>query len=118
MAKTTHTGGCHCGAVHFSVELDTTGQAIECNCSMCGRSGSLLMFVSPEDFKLERGEDQLTDYQFNKRVVHHLFCKTCGIKPFARGVGPKGPSVAINLRCLDDVDVFQQPRQQYDGKNR
>jgi hypothetical protein len=118
MALTTHKGSCHCGAVRYSVSLDTTQQAIECNCSMCGRSGSLLLFTTPENFTLEQGEDNLTDYQFNKHVIHHLFCKTCGIKPFAHGVGPKGPTVAINLRCLDDVEVFTQPRHQFDGKSR
>jgi hypothetical protein len=118
MANATHTGGCHCGAVRYTVELDTSAEALECNCSICGRSGSLLMFTTPDKFKLEKGETSLIDYQFNKHVVHHLFCKTCGIKSFSRGESPKGPMIAINLRCLDDVDVFTQPRKQFDGKSR
>jgi len=51
---------------------------------MCGRSGTLLQFVAPDAFKLEHGETNLTDYLFNKHVIHHTFCKTCGIKPFAQ----------------------------------
>src|SRR5205807_7317140 len=50
-----------------------------------------------------------------------LFCKTCGVKSFARGTGPKGEEmVAINLRCLDGVDVFaaQAAAKQFDGKSR
>ena len=114
---TQHAGGCHCGAVRYTVELDTTAKAIICNCTMCGRSGSMLMFVTPDKFAIERGADNLTDYQFNKHVVHHVFCKTCGIKSFARGESSKGPMVAINLRCLDGVDVFNQPTTQVDGKH-
>ena len=120
MAVTTHKGSCHCGAVRYTVELDADAPSINCNCSMCGRSGSLLQFVSPDKFKLEQGQDHLTDYQFNKHVVHHTFCKTCGIKPFANGQGPKGPMVAINLRTLEDVDPFslQSVATQFDGKAR
>jgi hypothetical protein len=114
---TTHRGSCHCGAVRYTVELDTTQPANICNCSMCGRSGSMLMFVAPDKFTLEAGEANLTDYQFNKQNIHHLFCKTCGIKSFARGQGRTGPMVAVNVRCLDDVDVFTQPTKQIDGKS-
>lgn len=117
MAVSTQHGGCHCGAVRYSVELDPEAAAISCNCSMCGRSGTLLQFVPADKFKLEQGEDHLTDYQFNKHVIHHLFCKTCGIKPFARGSGPKGPTVAINVRTLDGIDSFAIKTQPYDGKN-
>jgi hypothetical protein len=113
----TYTGSCHCGAVRYSVELDLSQPVISCNCSMCGRAGTLLTFAPIEKFKLEQGENNLTDYQFNKHVIHHSFCKTCGIKSFARGEGPRGPMVAINVRCLDDVDVFTQPRKRHDGKN-
>jgi hypothetical protein len=84
---------------------------------MCGRAGTLLQFVSPDQFRLEHGETNLTDYRFNKHVVHHMFCKTCGIKPFARGQGPKGPMIAINMRCLEDVDVSALELTHYDGKN-
>lgn len=116
MTTATHHGSCHCGAVRYRVELDLAAPSISCNCSMCGRSGTLLQFVSPDKFTLERGEDQLTDYQFNKKVIHHLFCKTCGIKPFARGIGAHGPAVAINVRTLDGVDAFAIPSHQHPGK--
>ena len=69
-------------------------------------------------FRLEKGEDSLTDYQFGKRNIHHLFCKVCGVRSFARGQGPKGPMVAINTRCLDDVDTNTLNVQHFDGKSR
>ena len=99
------------------VELDLSGPGLVCNCSMCGRSGSMLMFTKPEKFTLVSGEDNLTDYVFHKHVIHHVFCKTCGIKPFARGTTPKGDMVAINIRTLADVDPFTQPTKQVDGKS-
>jgi hypothetical protein len=87
---------------------------------MCGRAGGLLSFVPEDKFKLDQGAENLTDYRFNKHVIHHVFCKTCGIKPFARGAGPQGPMVAINVRCLDGVDPFAlvAKAKQFDGKSR
>jgi hypothetical protein len=115
--STKHEGGCHCGAVRYSVEIDPTATAIVCNCSMCGRSGTMLQFVGADKFKLEKGADNLTSYKFNKHVIDHLFCKTCGIKSFARGKDAKGnETAAINVRCLDGVNAFDVPTKQYDGK--
>ncbi|MEB2314127.1 MAG: GFA family protein [Sorangiineae bacterium] len=115
MTTGTHEGGCHCGAIRYRVELDLEAPAITCNCSICGKSGSYLQFVAPAQFTLERGEESLTDYQFNEKVIHHLFCKTCGIKAFARGVGPQGPMVAVNVRTLDAVDAFTIPTKEFPG---
>jgi hypothetical protein len=115
----TYSGGCHCGAVRYEVELDLTKPVISCNCSMCGRVGSLLTFVPAANFKLLQGEDSLTDYQFNKHVIHHVFCKTCGIKSFARGKGRDGSdTAAINARCLDGVELDKLNVTAYDGKSK
>src|SRR5215469_2947690 len=101
----TYAGGCHCGKVRYEATLDLEKPVISCNCSMCGRVGSLLSFIPASEFKLLAGDDALTDYQFNKHVIHHLFCKVCGIKSFARGKGRDGSDViAVNARCLDGVD--------------
>ena len=115
---TTYSGSCHCGAVRYTVEADLSQPVIACNCSMCGRSGTLLAFVPADKFKLEKGEDSLTDYQFNKNVIHHMFCKVCGIKSFAMGKGPNGDTRAINVRCLDEVDLQAVPTRHVDGKSR
>jgi len=114
----TYSGGCHCGRVRYQVKLDLSRPVLACNCSMCGRTGTLLAFVPAADFTLEAGEDVVTDYQFNKHVIHHLFCSVCGIKSFARGMGKNGPTVAINTRCLDDVDIAALNVTTVDGKSR
>lgn len=112
-----YTGGCHCGKVRFEVDMDL-GEVVSCNCSMCSKRGSLLAFVPAENFKLISGEGDLTDYQFNKKVIHHLFCSTCGILSFGRGAGPDGKEmVAVNVRCLDDVDAEGLKVVKYDGKS-
>jgi len=113
-----YTGACHCGAVKYSVEMDL-GKVMACNCSICGKSGTLLAFVAAEKFQLLAGDDALTPYTFNKHVIIHNFCKTCGIKSFARGKKPDGTdTVAINARCLDNVDLEQLNVQKFDGRGR
>jgi hypothetical protein len=117
MADTTYAGGCHCGAVRFRVatKLETV---VTCNCSICSKTGALLTFVPAAQFELLGGEEALGDYQFGKKRVHHLFCKRCGVRPFGRGVRPDGNEVvAVNVRCLDGVDLAALAPKPFDGKS-
>ena len=113
----TYTGGCHCGKVRYEVETALT-PVLDCNCSICQKRGALWTYVEPPAFKLLSGEGELTDYQFNKHNIHHLFCSTCGVRSFGRGKGPDGKEmVAINVRCLDGVDPASLKITPFDGKN-
>jgi hypothetical protein len=113
----SYTGSCHCGRVRYDVTTDLT-QVMECNCSHCTRKGFLLTFVAPGQFVLHTGEQYLSDYQFNKKIIHHLFCRTCGVEPFARGKMPDGSAaVAVNVRCLEGVDVSALKPMPFDGRN-
>jgi len=100
-----YTGGCHCGQVRFDLTADIT-EVLDCNCSICTKRGALWAFVPAEKFALRAGEDVLVDYQFGKRTIHHLFCPQCGVGSFSRGTAPDGQEViAVNVRCLDDIDL-------------
>jgi hypothetical protein len=113
----SYTGGCQCGRVRYQAQIDLEQPVLSCNCSMCGRAGTLLTFVPARQFTLVAGEEDLTDYQFNAKHIHHLFCKVCGIKSFARGAGKDGPVVAVNARCLDEVDPTALKIVPHDGKS-
>ncbi len=114
---TTYTGGCHCGTVRYRATMKLEG-AVTCNCSICSKTGSMLAFVPAAQFELTAGADALTDYQWGKKKIHHLFCKRCGVRSFARGARPSGePIVALNVRCLDDVDLGAIPLEPFDGKS-
>ena len=79
--------------------------------------GSLLAFAPKVNFTLLAGEDALKEYRFNKKVITHLFCDNCGIEPISRGNGPDGSeTVAVNVRCIDDIDLSLLSRMPYDGK--
>jgi len=115
VTKQTYFGGCQCGAVRYEATADIK-DVIACNCSRCRRLGWLLTFVPEADFKLTAGENATTDYLFNKHAIHHRFCATCGIEAFADGTTPNGAKmVAINVRCLDDIDFDTLTVKKVDG---
>jgi hypothetical protein len=109
-----YTGGCHCGAVRYEVETDLA-KVLECNCSHCSKKGLLLDFVDKDKFKLLQGEENLIDYRFNKKAIRHLFCNVCGVESYAEGV--EFPKAAINVRCLDEIDLQSITRTPYNGKD-
>lgn len=112
-----YKGSCHCGRVAYEVEGEIKG-AVACNCSICSRKGSLLWFVSRAKLKLLTPEDAASTYTFNKHIIQHRFCPVCGIHPYAVGVDPKGNQMAaINVRCLEDVDLAAVPVQNFDGRS-
>lgn len=116
--STTYSGGCHCGAVRYRVTTEPLRSALTCNCSICSKTGTLLAFAPEAQFDLVRGRDVLTDYQFGKKRIHHLFCARCGVRSFARGTGPGGANVvAINVRCLDGVDLGALTLKPFDGRS-
>lgn len=113
----TYTGGCHCGAVRFEATVSLE-KVIECNCSHCEKKGLLLAFTPSTQFSLLAGADALTDYRFNKKVIAHLFCNICGVQPFGRAKNKEGEeTVAINVRCLDGVDITTITKTPVDGKS-
>lgn len=113
-----HTGSCHCGKVKFEVDMNLAN-AISCNCSICFKRGSLLDFTPEANFKLISGDGDLKDYTFNKHMIHHMFCKSCGILPFGKALAPDGtPTVAINIRCIDGVDLSKIKIHDYDGRSK
>jgi hypothetical protein len=113
-----YQGSCHCGRVAFEVEGEL-GQALECNCSHCSRKGYLLWFVPRSQLRLTTPESALATYTFNKHVIQHHFCPSCGCAPFGSGVDPQGlATAAVNVRCLEGVDLVALKRIPFDGRSR
>lgn len=113
-----YKGSCHCGRISYEVEGELE-QATECNCSHCERKGYLLWFLPRDKLDLESPESDLATYTFNKHVIKHHFCPSCGCAPFGFGVDPSGtPTVAVNVRCLDGVDLSKLERIPFDGRSR
>lgn len=114
---TQYTGGCQCGAVRYEVECSLDAP-IACNCSRCQKLGSILVFAPREAFRLLTDEAALSEYRFNRKLIRHLFCRTCGIESFAYGEMPDGTQmVAINVNCLDGVEPRALSPRPVDGRS-
>jgi hypothetical protein len=109
-------GGCHCGVVRFAVECPDAVEVEDCNCSICAKTGFLHLIVPLSRFRILQGEDALTTYTFNTGVAQHLFCRTCGIKPFyVPRSNPDG--MDVNVCCLDAGHGLALKVVAFDGQN-
>ena len=112
-----YEGRCHCGKIAFEVEGDLTA-AVACNCSICARKGSLLWAVPRDNLRLLTSEEGVGTYRFNKHVIKHRFCQTCGIHPYAEDADSEGSrSAYVNIRCLEDLDLASVPTIDFDGRS-
>ena len=112
-----YKGSCHCGKIAFEAEGEIKA-AMACNCSICSRKGSLLWFVPREQLTVLTPEKDIGTYTFNKQVIKHRFCQTCGIHPYGEGTDPNGNKIAaVNLRCIEGIDLASVPVQNFDGRS-
>jgi hypothetical protein len=111
-----HRGGCHCGLVRFEADGPAHLDVLDCNCSMCCKTGFLHWIVPLSRFRLLSGSDRLATYTFGTGVAKHLFCAACGIKAFyVPRSNPDG--MDINVRCLDDDPRRTLTIEPFDGRN-
>ena len=109
-------GGCHCGAVRFAAKAAADATLLDCNCSICARTGFLHLIVPHDDFTLLSGAEALTSYRFGTGAAEHLFCRHCGIKSFYQ---PRSHPDAwsVNFRCLDPGHGLDPAVRRFDGRN-
>jgi hypothetical protein len=110
-----HHGGCHCGRVRFEVDAPARIAALDCNCTICSKSGYLHLIVPRERFRLLQGEDALVDYAWGTGAARHRFCSTCGIKSFyVPRSHPDG--IDVNVRCIDPGTIVALDVEPFDGR--
>ena len=55
----------------------------------------------------------MTEYVFNKGIIKHYVCPACGLGMFGWGKG----IVAVNVRCVEGIDVGMSELMKVDGKS-
>lgn len=78
----------------------------------------MLHFIPRENLTIKNGEENLTEYRFNKKQIAHQFCKTCGVQAFAYGEdGDGNKTAAINIRCLENINLDSLTVTPFNGKD-
>jgi hypothetical protein len=114
-----YNGGCHCHEIRFNIKLIKPLESttiIACNCSICEMTGFVHLIIPKNQFQLLSDWNNLSTYQFKKKIAKHYFCKNCGIKSFYQ---PRShPDCwSINVRCLDNYSKLNMQIDSFDGKN-
>jgi hypothetical protein len=122
MSAKTYHGSCHCGAVRFEANLDLSAGSGKCNCSICVKTRNWSISLKPDAFRLVKGEDDLSTYEFGTRSAHHRFCKHCGVQVYTSGYVEEigGEFRSIRIACLDDLSAAELtaiPVRYMDGRN-
>jgi hypothetical protein len=111
----THVGGCHCGRVRFEVLAAPRIEVLDCDCSICRKSGYLHLIVPADRFKLISGRESLSTYSFNTHTAQHLFCANCGVKSFY--VPRSHPdSFSVNARCIEGDTIESMSVTPFNGR--
>jgi len=113
-----YQGSCHCNAIQFEFECEKIDSALQCNCSICIRKNTIMSktYIQPRDFKLIKGQRNLSTYHWGDKDVNHYFCKTCGIYPFHDTVYEPG-KYRVNLGCVEGLKPRDLDIVQFDGNN-
>lgn len=111
-----YTGSCHCGAVRFEFEAPEIISGLRCNCSLCKRKGAVMtpFVLSPDELNINSIEGAISTYEFGSGVAKHHFCNRCGIYPFHQTVRKPG-HYRVNIGCLEEVDLWSLPTEEFDG---
>ena len=64
-------GGCHCGAIKFKFSSEESIEIWKCNCSICKMSDYEHLFINHKDFKIIKGNNQLSEYSFGTKQAKH-----------------------------------------------
>ena len=96
-------GSCHCQKVKFSFFTEKVLEDLyRCNCSLCTKKGIIMKSISKVEFKLLIGKEYLLNYQWNKNIAKHFFCRNCGI--YTHHIRRRDPSqISVNIMCVDDI---------------
>ena len=105
-----HTGGCLCGAIRYSVDVDIS-ELRHCHCRDCQRTsgahGAVVAIVPSDKFKLEKGTPKrYAGKAASGRTLYRFFCAECGSPLYGqRETMPE--MVTLRAGTLDDSNSMR-----------
>ena len=106
---------CHCGHLVLEVEAPLD-EVVECNCSICTRTGFLHWYVPPESVRYVSERNGASTYWWRSATGGQHFCPNCGIAVI-RTSTRFPPPISINARCIEGVELSALKIRQFDGRH-
>ena len=102
---TRMTGGCQCGRVRYSAEVESD-EAYLCHCRMCQRAtgGVSIAFVNVPGAGVEWQSGP--DWYQSSPIAHRPFCSTCGT-PLGFAFLENGENIDLTVGSFDDPSRFR-----------
>lgn len=98
------TGGCQCGRVRYSAEVDPE-TAYACHCRMCRKAtgGAWIAFVNVA--KANVSWEREPDWYQSSPIAHRPFCRECGT-PLGFAF-PDSENMDLTIGSFDDPTAFR-----------
>ncbi|MEX0922733.1 MAG: GFA family protein [Rhodovibrionaceae bacterium] len=116
-------GGCHCGAIAYSAEVDPK-DVIVCHCTDCqtlsGSAFRSVAFARKSSFTLTRGAPTVYVKRADSgRGREQTFCATCGTpiysSPLAADYGEEDPLIGLRVGAIKQRDRLPPKAQAWCG---
>ena len=109
------TGSCHCGAVTYVMKTPPR-HAVECNCSICRRLGTVWGHGKARDITVTAAPDATFTYSWGDRDLAFHTCRTCGCTTHWVSLSPNAPDrMAVNLRLAAPGTIEAVGLRHFDG---
>jgi len=94
-------------ALTFMMDGELTS-AVQCNCSICARSGFLHWRIEREQLRILTPWEHLSSYILGTGKARHFFCPVC--ESALLRVPLRNPAQCADIRCLEGVDISKVVR--------
>ncbi len=92
------TGNCHCGKV--SVTIPAPDLRLQCNCSLCAKTGWTGVYADPAEVEII-GAEQCQGYVQGDKTITVWRCGHCGIATHWTPLTAPPERMGINARLFD-----------------
>lgn len=107
-------GQCHCGAVQITVP-GAPIQILQCNCSLCRKTGWIGGFWHPDAIQIEVKPEALKDYVQGDRTITVWHCAKCGSTTHWTPLSAPPDRMGVNMRMFEPDDWQHLPVRKVDG---
>jgi hypothetical protein len=111
------TGRCHCGGVSITIPRKPSTM-VQCNCSLCTKTGFRGIYFSSEEVKVEGPVDGYVRSDVSEPFLQTFRCKNCGIATHWEPLTPPPHErMGVNANLFDAAVLDEAELTRVDGRS-